>query len=195
MEQANRVTRKGSIAASRVAYLLFLVIAAWYVMTWTHELGHLVSGWSCGSKLQSVTLLPWQLPSSYFEPDRCPLLTVWGGPVLGVLFPLLAAVLLRRDAIWFIATFCIVANGVYLAVGWFVGHSHLDTARLLEHGASPLTILLYCLMTIPLGYIGFRHYVLRILAPRNEAKCGKTRDGETKCSETKPEETKAGETR
>lgn len=148
---------------NRIAYLLLLMIASWYVMTWTHELGHLLAGWSCGSKLQSVTLLPWQLPSSYFEPDRCPLRTVWGGPILGVLIPLLLGVLIRREAMWFIASFCVLANGVYLALGWFVGDSHLDTARLLEQGASPLTILVYCLLTIVPGYISFRYFVLRTL--------------------------------
>ena len=104
-------------------------------MTLVHEAGHVLCGWSCGGKLQSADFLPWHLPYSIFEPDPYPLVTLWGGPVLGVVIPLAVAWLLRSDKLWFIAYFCVLANGMYLATAWISGDRYLDTPKLLEHGA------------------------------------------------------------
>ncbi len=148
----------------RVIPLLLLLIVAWCVMTFTHECGHLLGGWLGGGTLQQFDLAPWRLPYSLFDPDPRPLLTLWSGPLLGVAVPLLAALVIRRPWIWFIAYFCLLANGIYLAAAWVSGDRFLDTQRLLDHGAHPITIVLYCLITIPTGYLGFRHACRQILA-------------------------------
>jgi len=57
---------------------------------------------------------------------------------------------------WFIANFCVLANGAYIATAWFSGDRYLDTPKMLEHGASPFMIAVYCLLTIGFGYVGFR---------------------------------------
>jgi hypothetical protein len=147
----------------RVLHLVGLLIASWCVMAIVHESGHIVCGWSCGGRLQSADLRPWQLPYSLFEPDPHPLVTMWGGPVLGVVVPLALARLIRQDWIWFIAYFCLLSNGLYLATAWWTGDRYLDTAKLLEHGAHPLSIATYCLLCIGFGYIGFRREVLSVL--------------------------------
>lgn len=85
-----------------------------------------------------------------------PLVTLWCGPVLGVLVPLLLALVVRRDWMWFIANFCVIANGAYIATAWLSADQYVDTPKLLEHGAHPITIAVYCVLTIGFGYVGFR---------------------------------------
>ncbi len=133
-------------------------------MTFTHESGHLIGGWCCGGTLADADLLPWHLPYSFFNPDPHPLVTLWCGPVLGVIIPLTFATMVRRDWAWFIAYFCILSNGVYIATAWFAGDAQLDTPKLLNHGASEITIVLYSILTIGAGYIGFRRSCIRFFA-------------------------------
>jgi hypothetical protein len=147
-------------------YLRFvlLLLVSWVVMTFTHESGHVLCGWACGGSLQQADLTPWHLPYSIFDPDPQPLITLWGGPVLGVLVPLAAALLFRRTWMWFIAYFCLLANGSYLAAAWLTGDRFLDTAKLLGHGEHPATIAAYCVLTIGAGYVGFRRQCIRLLS-------------------------------
>ncbi len=133
-------------------------------MTFTHESGHILAGWLCGATLQRADLLPWHLPYSIFDPDPRPLITLWGGPILGVLIPLAAALAIRQGWMWVIAHFCLLANGAYLATAWFSGDRFLDTPKLLDQGAHPATIVIYCICTIGFGYVGFRHECIRILS-------------------------------
>lgn len=142
-----------------------LLAASWCVMTVTHEAGHLVGGWATGGTLREARLYPWELPYSTFEPDPHPLVTLWCGPVLGVLVPLAAAAAVRRRWGWFVAHSCLLANGAYLAVAWVTGERMLDTPKLLAHGAHPAGIAAYCLFTVGVGYVGFRRQCVRVLAP------------------------------
>lgn len=163
--------------ARRILHFLALLIASWCVMTFTHEMGHIVGGWCCGGTLKNADLLPWHLPYSIFDPDPLPLVTLWCGPILGVLVPLMIALTVRRDWMWFIANFCILANGAYLATAWLSGDRYLDTPKLLENGAHPITIALYCVLTIRFGYVGFQKSCIRVLAiqaSRNPVADGKT---------------------
>lgn len=153
-----------AVLTTRVARLTLLLVAAWVVMTFTHEMGHILGGWCGGGRLQSADLAPWRLPYSMFDPDPRPLVTLWCGPVLGVVVPLGVAGLLRRDWAWFIANFCVLANGAYLATAWWTGDRFLDTARLLEHGASRIALASYCVVTIGYGYIAFRRSSLLVLS-------------------------------
>ena len=143
--------------------LLLLLAASFCVMAFTHEVGHLVGGHLAGATLQSASLWPWQLPYSIFSPDPRPLVTLWAGPVLGVIVPVVAAWAIRRRTAWFIANFCLLANGTYLALGWVSGDSHLDTARLLANGASPFTISTFCLISIMSGYWRLRASIIEML--------------------------------
>lgn len=149
----------------RIAEFLVLLVASWCVMTVTHESGHIVSGWAAGGTLQQAELRPWQLPHSSFQPNPRPLITLWGGPILGVMAPLVIAFGIRRRWMWFVAWFSVLANGTYLAAGWFTGDHLLDTAQLLQHGAPQWSIAVYCLVTVTAGYIGFRRECQRVLGP------------------------------
>ena len=134
-------------------------------MTFAHESGHIVGGWFAGATLTDADLLPWHLPYSLFDPDPRPLVTLRCGPILGAAVPLVLALLVRRPWVWFIAHFCILANGTYLAAGWLSGDRYLDTPKLLEHGAPPAAIAAYCVLTIGFGYVGFRRSCIAVLSP------------------------------
>lgn len=148
----------------RMLTLCGLLIVSWLVMTFTHEVGHIVGGWLGGATLTEFDVAPWRLPYSVQHPDPHPLLTLWSGPVFGVLVPGLLAVLIRQRWIIFIADFCLVANGAYLTLAWVAGDRMLDTPRLLDAGASPIAIGAFCLLATGLGYVRFRGDCVRLLA-------------------------------
>lgn len=133
-------------------------------MIMIHELGHILGGWCSGGVLQEYDLVPWRIPFSLFAPNPHPLITLWSGPILGAVLPLLLAWLVRRNWGWFIAYFCLLANGSYMALGWYSGDRYLDTPQLLNQGAHPFTIVLYCLVTISVGYTGFRQACVELLS-------------------------------
>lgn len=149
---------------NRVTRFLILLTVSWVVMTFTHEMGHIIGGACCGGALKSADLVPWHLPFSIFEPDPLPLVTLWSGLVIGPLVPVIMAMVVKRDWMWFIANFCLLANGMYIATAWVSGDRYLDTPRLLEHGASPVAIIVYCLLTIGCGYVGFRQSCITVLS-------------------------------
>lgn len=134
-------------------------------MTTTHESGHIVGGWLSGGTLQEASLAPWGLPHSRFEPDPRPLVTLWAGPVLGVVVPIMVASIIRRPSAWFVAHFCVLANGVYLALAWITGDNHLDTHRLFAAGCPAWAVAAYCVVTIGVGYVGFRKACVNALKP------------------------------
>ena len=51
-----------------------------------------------------------------------------------------------------------------LATAWISNEPFLDTPKLLEHGASPMTVFLYCTVTIGFGYFGFRRSCQNVLS-------------------------------
>ena len=152
------------LLAFRATRFVLLLVTSWFAMTFTHEMGHIIGGTCCGGSLKSADLLPWHLPYSIFEPDPFPLVTLWAGLMFGVLAPVTIAVIIQRDWMWFIANFCVLANGAYIATAWFSGDRFLDTPKLLEHGASPILIGVYCLLTIGFGYVGFRRSCVSALS-------------------------------
>jgi hypothetical protein len=154
----------------RISFFIALLLVSWCVMTFTHEMGHIVGGVCCGGTLIAADLLPWHLPYSLFNPDPMPLVTLWCGPLIGAVVPLVVAFIVRREWMWFIANFCLLANGMYIAGGWLSNDRFLDTPRLLQHGAHPLTIAIYCALTITFGYVGFRKSCLRIFQRFEPAK-------------------------
>ena len=153
----------------RVAKFGLLLAASWVVMTTTHEAGHMIGGFLSGAVLVDFDLAPWRLPYSLHWPDPHPLVTLWSGPVLGVAMPIVFAAILRRHWAWFIASFCMTANGAYLALAWISGDRFLDTPRLLSAGVHPATIVVYCFLTIGFGYARFRIECVRCLSAPHHA--------------------------
>ena len=151
----------GGVAAG-AAELLALTLLGWCVMGATHEAGHLLGGWAGGGTPRDWWLGPWPPPHSRVAPDPHPALTLWAGPVLGCGVPVLLAALVPgrwprwRARGWFLADFCLLANGAYLLVAWVTGDRLLDTARLLAAGVSPVRIALFAGTATAVGYVRFR---------------------------------------
>jgi hypothetical protein len=145
----------------RAFRLVLILVTCWTAFALTHECGHLAGGWACGGKLVEAELRPWRLPHSFFSPDPRPLVTLWCGPLVGVLVPLVVGWVARRSTVWFVVWFCVLANGAYIATGWFTGDSELDTTKLLAAGAPVWSIAVYVVATVVPGYVGFRREWLR----------------------------------
>jgi hypothetical protein len=154
-----------SLFRNRFVRFGLLLALSWCAMTFTHESGHVVGGWAGGGTLREAHLWPWELPYSTFDPDPRPLVTLWCGPLLGVAVPLAFAGIARRPWAWFVAHFCLLANGSYLAIAWATGDRLLDTPKMLEKGASTTLIAAYCVLAIGVGYVGFRRQCIRVLTP------------------------------
>ncbi|MGV3485574.1 MAG: hypothetical protein ACO1RT_14245 [Planctomycetaceae bacterium] len=153
-----------SALKNRFVMLAVMLCVSWVVMTCTHELGHIIGGWSGGATLVDFEIRPWRLAYSLHNPDPNPQRTLWLGPLFGVAAPIAIAALVRRRVAWFVADFCLVANGGYLALAWLSGDRFLDTPRLLAAGTHPAWIAVYCIVTISIGYIRFRADCMSILS-------------------------------
>jgi len=148
----------------RYATLALWLIWAWIVMTVCHELGHVLAGLLTGANLQELEIRPWHLPHSIIIAGDNPLLTLWAGPILGSLLPILVAAIVRRPAVTFVAWFCLLANGSYLLLGYFSGDDQLDSIRLLGAGARPAEVLGPSLVAMLIGYLCFRRACIELLA-------------------------------
>ncbi len=136
--------------------LIVLLLVSWVVMCTTHECGHLLGGWLGGGTLQRAELRPWKLPYSLFNPDPRPLVTLWMGPLFGAVLPVILALILRHRWIWFVAWFCMLANGAYLATAWYSGDALLDTNRMFAAGASRSSVAAFIAISLVAGYPKFR---------------------------------------
>ncbi len=150
----NQVHRK------RIAIFAVTVLWAWTVMTLFHEMGHLFAGLLGRGQLLGLELRPWHLPDSQFVGDRFPRVTIWAGPVLGSLVPLGIACLVKRPATWFVAWFCLLANGLYLFLGLFSDGSELDTRKLIRAGTPTTVVAIIASVAATVGYWKLRRVCL-----------------------------------
>ena len=148
----------------RFATLGLWLAWAWVTMTLTHELGHVACGLAGGATLVELQLQPWQLPHSMFIGDEHPLATLWAGFIVGCAVPLLVAAIVRLPACWFVAWFCVVANGTYLLLGYLGGDGELDSVKMLRCGARPAELLGAVVVMLPLGYIKFRQFCVDLMS-------------------------------
>jgi len=87
-----------------------------------------------------------------------PLAVVWGGPVVGSALPLLAfafASVCRLPGVYlfrFFAGFCLVANGVYIGIGWLLAQG-ADPWVMIDNGSPKWCLFCSDSSPLPLGYI------------------------------------------
>ncbi|NND98939.1 MAG: hypothetical protein HKN47_16605 [Pirellulaceae bacterium] len=124
-----------------------------------------MAGSLCGGSLSRVQLRPWSLPYSFFKPDPWPSVTLWAGPVLGCLGPVVAASIWRRSGLWLIAWFCVLANGTYLLMGWYAGDGELDSTKIIAAGTPTWLLLMVSVAMTVVGYVGFRQECAAMLKP------------------------------
>src|SRR3954467_14258183 len=97
--------------------------ACWLGMQAVHEFGHVCGAWTTGGRVERVVLHPLTISRTDLAENPAPPAVVWAVPVLGVVLPLvvwLAAAAAKRPAAFvlrFFAGFCLLANGLYIAVG------------------------------------------------------------------------------
>jgi len=132
------------------------IIFSWLGMQVVHEAGHALVARVTGSEVIRVALHPLVFSHTDLGENPHPLAAVWGGPLFGSLFPLMllaAAVACKVPGIYlfrFFAGFCLVANGVYIGVGWLIANG-ADPWVMTENGSPHWLLALFGLFTFPLG--------------------------------------------
>ncbi len=125
----------------RWLFAICIVPLCWLAMMAVHELGHVLAAWTAGATVEKVVLHPLAFSRTDVGPNDSPRWIVWMGPAVGVVVPILLWLLVR--VLWpapaflfrFFAGFCLLANGLYLGVGWIdrVG----DAGDLIRLGTPP----------------------------------------------------------
>jgi hypothetical protein len=135
--------------------IVSVVLGSWLGMQAVHELGHVLGAWATGGTVARVVLHPLTISRTDLDSNPRALVVVWAGPVFGVLVPLVLwglaeGLRLRGAFVWrFFAGFCLIANGMYIAVGSFDGVG--DCGEMLRHGSPPWTLWLFGGMAVPAG--------------------------------------------
>jgi hypothetical protein len=135
--------------------LASLLTASWLGMMLVHESGHALAAWLTGGQVVRIVWHPLVFSETVVDPNPHPLAVVWGGPIVGVILPLVLAGLAswRRWTFhylcMFFAGFCLISNGLYLGLGWIdrVG----DAGDLLHWQTSVGLLVGFGLLSVPLG--------------------------------------------
>lgn len=143
----------------RLEHILFIasfITFSWLAMQAVHELGHVLGAWITGGKVIKVAIHPFIFSQTDLSFNPNPLIVVWAGPIIGSMIPLTVffiARTFRLSCIYlfrFFAGFCLIANGIYIALGPNNGFS--DTGIMILHGSARWMLLLFGALTIPLGF-------------------------------------------
>lgn len=141
----------------QIVLLASMGLASWLGMQLVHETGHVIGAWVTGAHVDRVVLNPLTISRTDVSRNSVPLVVVWAGPAFGALAPVLIW-LIACVARWsgaylfrFFAGFCLVANGLYLAVGSFdrIG----DCGEMLKHGSPIWSLWLFGILTVPAGVL------------------------------------------
>jgi hypothetical protein len=140
----------------QVVLVVSTLAVSWLGMQAVHELGHVVGAWLTGGRVERVVLQPLSISRTDVAPNPRPLWVVWAGPSLGVLLPIggwLLAAWRKWSAAFvcrFFAGFCLVANGLYIAIGsfWQIG----DSGVMLNHAPAMWPLWLFGAVTVPAGF-------------------------------------------
>src|SRR5688572_14659004 len=139
----------------REILIVSTLLGSWLGMQAVHELGHVFGAWLTGGKVQKVVLHPLTISRTDLAENPQPLVVVWAGPLLGVLLPILiwlaaaAAKMPGSFVLRFFSGFCLIANGLYIALGSLgrIG----DCGEMLRHGSQLWQLWLFGLVTVPAG--------------------------------------------
>lgn len=139
----------------RMVLIVATLLGSWLGMQAVHECGHVLGAWLTGGRVARVVLYPLTFSRTDLADNPRPRAVAWAGPMVGATVPLLLWAM-AGVARWpgafvlrFFAGFCLLANGLYIAVGSLdrVG----DCRELLQHGARPWELWLFGVLTAPLG--------------------------------------------
>jgi hypothetical protein len=140
----------------QVVLIVSFICFSWLAMQVVHEVGHVLVARATGGEVVKVGLHPLIFSHTDVGENPHPLAEVWGGPILGSALPLLAVVLAaacRLPGVYllrFFAGFCLVANGIYIGVGWLIADG-ADPWVMRENGSPTWVLVLFGLLAFPLG--------------------------------------------
>jgi hypothetical protein len=131
------------------------LLASWLGMQAIHETGHLLAAKLTGGRVVNVVLHPLTISRTDLAENPHPLIVCWAGPIFGVAAPLLLWLIGLRCrwrgvfVLRFFAGFCLVANGVYIGLGWLL--TATDAADLIGLGEPHWRLWLFGGVAAPAG--------------------------------------------
>ena len=140
----------------QILLIATFIAFSWLAMQVVHEAGHVLLARLTGAEVTKVALHPLIMSRTDLAEDPHPLAVVWGGPLVGSLFPLLlfalAAVFRWPGAylLRFFAGFCLIANGVYIGIGHFLADG-ADPWVMMENGSPRWLLVLFGAAAFPVG--------------------------------------------
>jgi hypothetical protein len=129
---------------------------SWLGMQVVHETGHVLVARLTGGEVIKVALHPLIVSQTDLGENPHPLAVVWAGPLVGSVLPplffgLAAAGRWRETYLFrFFAGFCLIANGVYIGIGWLLADG-ADPWVMTENGSPVWLLVLFGLIAAPLG--------------------------------------------
>ena len=139
----------------QVVLIVSTVCFSWLAMMVAHEVGHVLHAWWSGGTISKVVLHPLVISQTDLSHNPHPYFVAWGGPIWGCLIPLILLALARLARVGFaflfrfFAGFCLIANGVYIGAGSFVGAG--DAGDLMRLGSPQWLLILFGIATCPFG--------------------------------------------
>jgi hypothetical protein len=160
----------------RVFVAVVALYACWLGMLALHELGHVLHAHITGGRVVRVDIPFFGFSQTFVEPNRYPYFVAYGGAYTGCVIPLLAcgmAWAIQRkvpEPLKFFAGFCLIANGVYIGLGW-LGRNN-DSADLVQLGASPISLMSFGLSATILGLLIWHRLTWLTIRSRPQAGAG-----------------------
>ncbi len=111
---------------AKLALIPVGLYATWLGMMLLHELGHVVHARLAGAVVTHVDIPLFGFSETHIGENPHPLFVTWGGPLWGAMLPLAVWLVMHRLGLrgeWvarFFAGFCLIANAVYIGVGWLL---------------------------------------------------------------------------
>jgi hypothetical protein len=142
--------------APQILLIGTFIAFCWLAMQAVHEMGHVFVARLTGGEVLKVALHPLIVSRTDLGENPHPLAVVWGGPIVGSIFPLLLFALASASRLpglymfRFFAGFCLVANGVYIGIGWALADG-ADPSVMTENGSPRWLLVLFGLLATPLG--------------------------------------------
>jgi hypothetical protein len=141
---------------TQVLLIVTFIGFSWLGMQVVHETGHVLVARLTGGEVIKVALHPLIVSRTDLGQNPHPLAVVWGGPLIGSGLPLLVLALAAAFR-WpglplfrFFAGFCLIANGVYIGIGWLLTDG-ADTWVMTENGSPVWVLVVFGLLAAPLG--------------------------------------------
>ncbi len=136
-------------------YLIFIVAAllSWWPFMVVHELGHIASGLINSATIEAIELRPWRLSYTMLSGSKRPLVDIWAGVVIGGYLPLVLLLVPTgrriRKGLTFFAGFCLIANGVYIGIGWLGPYG--DTKEMMQMHTPVWVMIVFSLVSCTAG--------------------------------------------